>query len=162
MSLERSNQQDIPPIRHTTYVDKVPETSSLSHYIFKGGDPVCLSCNAWWTFRIFFIFFCSGRGKGESEAPGGGGSVSLENPRRGGSPGGGGAEGPGGCLQRIGEWGGGEFFFSGPKCLPRIGSAIWEALSRPISLPSAGRSSQPPHSKPLKGRNRAIVVLYSN
>ena len=26
-----------------------------------------------WTFRIFFIFFRSGRGKGESEAPGGGG-----------------------------------------------------------------------------------------
>ena len=29
----------------------------------------------WRTFRIFFIFFCSGRGKGESEAPGGGGSI---------------------------------------------------------------------------------------
>ena len=27
---------------------------------------------AWWTFRIFFIFFCSGRGKGESRRQGGG------------------------------------------------------------------------------------------
>ena len=73
-----------------------------------------------WTFRIFFIFFCSGRGKGESRrwravgdrffflmrSPGGGASRT------------GGAEGPGGCLQRI--WGGGVFFyFSGPKCPPR-------------------------------------------
>ena len=32
---------------------------------------VVLSKITWWTFRIFFIFFCSGRGKGESEAPGG-------------------------------------------------------------------------------------------
>ena len=42
----------------------------------------------WWTFRIFFIFFCSGRGKGESEASGlggvGGGVDFIENPRRGG------------------------------------------------------------------------------
>ena len=37
-------------------------------------------------FGYFLIFFCSERGKGESEAPGGGrGSVSFfENPRRGG------------------------------------------------------------------------------
>ena len=44
----------------------------------------------WWTFRIFFIFFCSGEGKGESGATGreegrffllkisGGGGVSQE------------------------------------------------------------------------------------
>ena len=47
-----------------------------------------------WTFRIFFIFFPLGEGKGESEAPGrGGGRCFIENPRRGGSPtrGGGGA-----------------------------------------------------------------------
>ena len=38
-----------------------------------------------------------------------GGSNFIENPRKGGggSPGGGGAEGPGGCLRRIGEFGGG-------------------------------------------------------
>ena len=54
---------------------------------------------------IFYFFLLGEGGKGESEAPGvdfllkipGGGGVS----RRGG------AEGPGGCLQRIGEWGGG-------------------------------------------------------
>ena len=28
---------------------------------------------SWWTFRIFFIIVCSERGKGESEALGGGG-----------------------------------------------------------------------------------------
>ena len=46
-----------------------------------------------------FIFFCSGEGKGESEAPGrGGGRFFIENPRRGGgSPtrGGGGGGGAG-------------------------------------------------------------------
>ena len=35
----------------------------------------------------------------------------------------------------------------------------WEALSRPISHPRTGRSSQPPRSKPLRKLNRAIVVL---
>ena len=52
----------------------------------------------------FFFFVCSG--------PGGWG-VSRT----------GGAEGPGGCLRRIGEsWGGGgvNFFFFGPKCPPRF------------------------------------------
>ena len=40
-----------------------------------------------------------------------------------------------------------------------IGSAIGVALSRPILHPRAGRSSQPPRSKPLRGLNRAIVAL---
>ena len=31
--------------------------------------------STWSTFRIFLIFFCSGEGNGESEAPGRGGSV---------------------------------------------------------------------------------------
>ena len=39
-----------------------------------------------------------------------------------------------------------------------IGSAIWAALSRPISHPHTGRSSQPPRSKPLKRLNSAIVA----
>ena len=64
------------------------------------------------------FFFCSGRGKGESEAPGGGGvGFLLKIPR-----GGGGrfqeGEGPGGCLQRIGDFlggGGGQIFFFGPE-----------------------------------------------
>ena len=56
-------------------------------------------------FRIFFIFFCSGRGKGESEAPGGGGDpFCFENPRRGG-------EFPGGAE-------GLNILFSGPKRPP--------------------------------------------
>ena len=40
-----------------------------------------------------------------------------------------------------------------------IVSAIGGALSRPISHPCTGGSSQPPRSKPLRGLNRAIVVL---
>ena len=60
-----------------------------------------------WTFRIFFIFFCSGEEKGESRATGRGGSVFIENPRRGGGlPGGGG--GPGRVSPAVcREFGGG-------------------------------------------------------
>ena len=54
------------------------------------------------------FFSCSGRGKGESEAPGGeGGRLFIENPRKGGFSRRGGAEVPGACLWRIGEFGGG-------------------------------------------------------
>ena len=63
-----------------------------------------------------FYFFCSGRRKGEFEAPGGGGQFFIENPRRGGVFRRGGGEGPGGCLQRIWELGGGgglNIFFRG-------------------------------------------------
>ena len=70
----------------------------------------------WWTYRIFF--FSSGRGKGKTEAPEvGGGRFFIENPKGwgGGSPGGGGDEGPGGCLRRIGEWGGGANIFFGAE-----------------------------------------------
>ena len=71
----------------------------------------------WWTFRIFFIFFCSGRGKGESEASGGGGvSIFIENARGGrGSPGGGGGRGAGRVSAvNWGIWGGGtKYFFRG-------------------------------------------------
>ena len=42
-----------------------------------------------------------------------------------------------------------------------IGSAIGVALSRPISHARAGRSSQPPRSKPLKRLNSAIVAVVS-
>ena len=60
---------------------------------------------SWWTFQIFFIFFCLGRGKGESEAAAGGGDFRflLKIPG-GGFPGARGEEGPGGCLRRIGEF----------------------------------------------------------
>ena len=40
-----------------------------------------------------------------------------------------------------------------------IAEGDWEALSRPISHPHTGRSTQPPRSKPLRGLNRSIVVL---
>ena len=57
-----------------------------------------------------FYFFCSGRGKWESEAAGGGGVDFFEIPRRGGevSPGGGGAEGPGRVCSELGNLGGGQ------------------------------------------------------
>ena len=62
--------------------------------------------SSWWTFQIFLIFFCSGEGKGESEAPvGGGGAIFLlKIPGGGGSLGRvGAAGGLGGCLWGI--WG---------------------------------------------------------
>ena len=57
-----------------------------------------------------FYFFPLGEGEGESEAPGrgGGGRFLLKFPGVGGrSLGGGGAEGRGRCLRRIGEFFGG-------------------------------------------------------
>ena len=65
-----------------------------------------------------FYFFCSGKGKGESEAPRGGGVRFLLK-----FPGGVGVlregEGPGSCVcvANWGIWGGGNSF-SGPKCPP--------------------------------------------
>ena len=59
---------------------------------------------------IFLFLFCSGEGKGESEAPGrGGGSVFIENPRRGGLPGErrGGGRGAGKGVWGFFFWGGG-------------------------------------------------------
>ena len=62
----------------------------------------------WRTFRIFFIFSARGGGRGSPRPPGGGGGrFFIENPRGGGCPGGEGAEGPGGCLRRIGDFSGG-------------------------------------------------------
>ena len=72
---------------------------------------------AWWTFRIFFIFSCSGRGKEESEAPGGGGiGFLIENSRTGG-----GGAGSGRAAGRVSAanlgifWGGGANFFFGGR-----------------------------------------------
>ena len=71
----------------------------------------------------YFVLFCSGRGKGESEAPGRGDRFFVENPRKGGGcPRGGRVEGPGGCLRRIVFFffgGGGLNIFSGSKRPPR-------------------------------------------
>ena len=71
---------------------------------------------------IFYFFFCSREGKGESGATGWGRSVfELKIPGGGGGGfcrRGGGARGPGGCLPGI--WGrGAKYFFPGPKCPPR-------------------------------------------
>ena len=74
--------------------------------------------NTWWTFRIFFVFFCSGEGKGEFEEPGGRRlRFLIENPRRRGggfSQRGGGDRGAGrvsaGSLVRGGDL---KFFFRG-------------------------------------------------
>ena len=41
-----------------------------------------------------------------------------------------------------------------------IGTAIGKPYLAPISHPHTGRGSQPPRSKPLKGLNRAMVVLW--
>ena len=55
-----------------------------------------------------FYFFCSGRGKGESEATGGGGvDFLLKVPQGGGSPGGGGPRGREGVCGKLGNSGGG-------------------------------------------------------
>ena len=60
-----------------------------------------------------FYFFCSGEGKGESEALGGAVGFSLKVPGRGGGVWrGGGHPGMGVCLRGIWEFGGGgQFFF---------------------------------------------------
>ena len=60
-----------------------------------GGDPESHFL-AWWTFRIFFIYFLLGEGEGGVEAPeGGGGSAFLLKSPGGGVSRTGGAEGPG-------------------------------------------------------------------
>ena len=68
--------------------------------------------DTWWTFRIFFIFFCSGEGKGESEALGGWwGRFFIENPRGGGFSRGARA----GRVFAGNLEGGGDFFFFGAE-----------------------------------------------
>ena len=72
---------------------------------------------SWWTFRILF-FFLLGEGEwGVRGARGGGGVGFLIESRRGGFSRTGGADGPEGCLQPVGGFGGGEakYFFSGPN-----------------------------------------------
>ena len=60
-----------------------------------------------------FYFFCSGEGKGEFEAPGGGEQFFIENPRRGGLRQVG-AEGRGAGRVFAGNFGGGlNIFFRG-------------------------------------------------
>ena len=111
------------------------------------------SCT-WWTFRIFFIFFCSGRGKGESEAPGEGGGRFLVKIPGGGVSRTGGAEGPGGRPQRIGEfWRGGvKYFFSGPKC-PR---SAWETRGK-TKQPRKNQKKQDNRTKKVQKKKLHLV-----
>ena len=102
-----------------------------------------------------FYFFCSGRGKGESEVPGGvGDRFFIENPRRGGG-GGSGWEGPRGregvCTGELGGdfWGGGvKYFFSGPKCPPRCREPPDCGKQRKVQ-PFSRDSRDPPVKRPL-------------
>ena len=74
------------------------------------------SRKAWWTFRIFFIFFfCSGGGAEGSPRRQEGRDRFLLKSQRGGFPGGGGAEGPGGCAENWRIWLGAKFFFFGAR-----------------------------------------------
>ena len=64
------------------------------------------------------IFPCSGRGKGESEALGGGGvQFFIENPRREGGLQEAGLRGREGVCGDLGNWGGGANIFFGAKML---------------------------------------------
>ena len=91
-----------PPLRES-FVRR-----SLSLKLLRGNLVIITGQSCfWWTFRIFFIFSARGRGKEESEVPGGGGVHFLLKIPGGGGGFPGGAEGPGGCLRRTGEFGGG-------------------------------------------------------
>ena len=77
-----------------------------------------------------FYFFPLGEGKGESEAPGGGGARFFNGKSQEGGGGGrlrvggrGGARGREGVCREFGG-GGAKSFFSGPKFPPRSGSAM--------------------------------------
>ena len=63
----------------------------------------------------YFYFFCSGEGKGEPEAPGGGGDFLWKIPGAGVSRvgGGGGARGREGVCGEFGGGGGAKYFFFG-------------------------------------------------
>ena len=98
-----------------------------------GGKPSKLPQNELLRFRTelggrfgYFYFSAWGRGRGSPRRREGVGGIGflLKIPG-GGVSSTGGAEGPGGCLRRIGEFlgGGAKYFFSGPKCPPREGGA---------------------------------------
>ena len=76
------------------------------HYLFLGGR-----------FGYFLFFSARGGGRGSPRRREGvGGRFLLKIPGAGGVSGGGGPEGPGGCLRRIGDFGGGgdlNIFFRG-------------------------------------------------
>ena len=71
--------------------------------------------DSWRTFQIFFFFFLLGEGEGGVRGHREKGCWYLiKSPRGGGGSPGGEVEGPGGCLRRIGDLGGGaKYFFGG-------------------------------------------------
>ena len=94
----------------------------------------------WVDVLDIFYFFCSGRGKGESEASGGGGFDFYWRSQEGGSPRGGGGEGPGGCLRRIGEFGGGgaKYFLGGRNVHQVVGGGGGVAIHEKLEFPKPG------------------------
>ena len=77
--------------------------------------------------NIFYFFSARGGERGSPRRQEGGVDFLLKIPG-GGSPGGRGAEGPGGCLRRIGDFGGGGeakyFFFFGAEMSTKILSEL--------------------------------------
>ena len=95
-----------------------------------------------------FYFFGSGRGKGESEAPGRGGAIFIEFRRKGGGfsrrgVGPRGGEGVCGELGNFGE-GGAKYFFLGLKCAPR--SRLHHALENTTLLGRVENSGGTKHT----------------
>ena len=129
----------------------------LHHHVGHLGCPQKLPR---WTFRIFFIFFLLGEGKGESEAPGRGGvRIFIENPRRGclRAGRGGGGRGWKGDSGKLGG-GGLNFFFRGRNShqvavlsliLKRGKHTIRSGKTDPVQFKSEKYASdpRPPHTR---------------
>ena len=108
------------------------------------------------------FFFCSGEGKGESEAPGGGGGrFFIENPRRGeGSPGGAGGRGAGRVSARNLGGGGPNIFFRGRNShQERVLSGGW--ISGALDLQIRGAPFLPQNfPKPQICRSNAPQIQF--
>ena len=98
-------------------------------------------------FGYFLFFFVLGEGKGGVRGAGMGGSVFIENPRRGGSPAQEGPRGREGVRGKLGNLGGvgAKYFFSGPKCPPsRFSLFLNYSMSEvQISQKSGGNRRKP-------------------
>ena len=132
------------------------ETEGLLDYQGRAGDhfhhtvvpsPGHIRCRKFlgWNFGLvdvsdilIFLYFSHRRGRrGSPKRWEGGVDFYWNSQKGGGSPGRGGAEGPGKCLRQIVESGGEEgffFFFSGPKCPPSFGFPSIPGVTPRISL----------------------------
>ena len=99
---QQPKQQHRSPTQGFLWISVCPLVQEAVQYQAKGCSRQMPPSFSWWTFRICFIFFCSGLRRRR-----GGGLVFIETPRRGGE----GREG----LRRIEEFGGGgeNFLFRG-------------------------------------------------